>query len=106
MKKTKEIFANKIYGANDAKTVLDFLEKNVPEKKEFRNERTFLNFIARVLEPMLRREARNSSGLSKEFWRNRAISMDISNQFNKERNILWCIKLIDGTCEAPVSEEE
>ena len=103
---TKEILAKNIYEENDANIVLSFLEMVAPEKKNFRNERTFLNFVARKIQPFLKRKVRNSSNqITREFWNNRLISMDISCPINKKRNVLWCIKLIYGTCKAPNPEE-
>ena len=88
----KKVLANQIYG-NDAEEVLAFLAKGAPDKHEFRNEMTFLNFIARKLQPMLKKMARNDEE-KQEFWTNRAISMDITNPINKKKNVLWCIRLI------------
>ena len=88
----KKVLANQIYG-NDAEEVLAFLAKVSPDKHEFRNEMTFLNFIARKLQPMLKKMARNDEE-KQEFWTNRAISMDITNPINKKKNVLWCIRLI------------
>ncbi len=88
----KKVLANQIYG-NDAEEVLAFLAKVAPDKHEFRNEMTFLNFIARKLQPMLKKMARNDEE-KQEFWTNRAISMDITNPINKKKNVLWCIRLI------------
>ena len=95
----KEILANRIYG-EDAKEVLDFLAEVAPDKHVFRTEKTFLNFIARKLEPMLKKKARNSEQ-NAAFWNSRAMSMDIRNQVNKQKNVLWCIRLLDGRCGAP-----
>jgi len=97
----KEILANQIYG-EDASEILNFLEVVAPNKREFRTEETFLNFIARKLEPMLKNKARNSKQKqSAAFWNCRAMSMDIRNQINKAKNVLWCIRLLDGKCGAP-----
>lgn len=129
----KEILANQIYG-EDADDVLKFLAEVAPDKTEFRNEHTFLNFVARKLEPMLKKKAQNceqkanywkslavdtDSDVKSEFafnelqekvqkynqasafWNSRAMSMDIRNQVNKNKNVLWCIRLLDGKCGAP-----
>ena len=104
---TKETLAKNIYDDDDAKIVLSFLEKVASDKKEFRNETTFLNFVARKIQPFLKRKIRNSRNqINREFWNNRLISMDISCPINKDRNVLWCIKLIYGTCKAPNPEED
>ena len=95
----KNIIANQIFG-EDANEVLNFLEAVAPDKHEFRTEATFLNFIARKLEPMLKNKARNSKH-NAAFWNCRAMSMDIRNQVNKAKNVLWCIRLLDGKCGAP-----
>lgn len=55
----KNILANQIFG-EDANEVLNFLETVAPNKHEFRTQKTFLNFIARKLEPMLKSKARQS----------------------------------------------
>ena len=129
----KEILANRIFGEN-ADEVLKFLAKVAPDKAEFRNEHTFLNFVARKLEPMLKKKAQNceqkaiywknlavdndpdvesefsfeelqekfeKSNQNAAFWSSRALSMDIRNQVNKDKNVLWCIRLLDGKCGAP-----
>ncbi len=129
----KEILANRIFGEN-ADEVLKFLAKVAPNKAEFRNEHTFLNFVARKLEPMLKKKALNceqkatywknlsavndpnlkskfsfeelqerfeKSKQNAVFWSNRAISMDIKNQVNKAKNVLWYIRLLDEKCGAP-----
>lgn len=88
----KEFLANQIYG-NDAEEVLNFLAKVAPDKHEFRNEKTFFNFIARELQPMLKKMARKDKE-KQEFWTNRAISMDITFPINKKKNVLWCIRLL------------
>ena len=84
---SKEFLANQIYG-KDAEEVLDFLAKFAPDKHEFRNEKTFLNFIARKLQPMLKKMAKKDAQ-KQEFWTNRAISMDITCPINKKKNVLW-----------------
>ena len=98
---TKEILANRIYG-EDAVAVLDFLETVAPDKHLFRTETTFLNFVAKKLYPLLRKEARkNKNTQNYEFWNNRAMSMDITRPINKKKNVLWCIRLLNGKCESP-----
>lgn len=96
----KEILANQIYGEDEAREILDFLVSVAPDKHEFRTEKTFLNFIARKLEPMLKRKARSSEKNS-DFWKSRAMSMDIQNRINKKKNVLWCIRLLEGKAGAP-----
>ena len=100
----KSILANQIYG-EDADEVLKFLAEVAPDKTEFRNKRSFLNFVAKKLEPLLKKKAKNSKQKARyqnvEFWNNRAMSMNIRNQVNKAKNVLWCIRLLDGKSGAP-----
>lgn len=134
----KEILANRIFGEN-ANEVLVFLEFVAPDKKDFRSEESFLNFIAKKLEPKLKKKARyfkqqfaywdeklmefdpsvessdsaesdefekilnkmDQSKQNADFWDCRAMSMDIKNQINKAKNVLWCIRLLNGKGGAP-----
>ena len=119
----REVLANQIFG-DDSKDVLDFLMKEAPEKELFRTEKTFLNFVARKLQPKLivkaNQSARAAAKLKKKFWTDdryidrldelhdeiveckqneafwlaRAESMDICLQINKAKNVLWCIRLL------------
>lgn len=101
---TTEALANRIYG-EDASEVLEFLKGVAPDKHEFRSETTFLNFVARKLEPQLKSKARQDQN-NADFWENRAMSMDIGNQLNKAENVLWCIRLLNGKCRAPEDDSE
>ena len=101
MNKDKETLAKEIYGS-DASEILDFLSEVAPDKEMFRNEETFLNFVAAKLMPLLNKKARNgSSEVNVTFWKCRAQSMHISMPYNKKRNVLWAIRLLSGKCNAP-----
>ena len=104
----KEILANRIYNKEEATEVLDFLNEVSPEKAGFHDEKTFVNFVARKLRPRLKALAKDSKCSSEySFWNNRAISMDtIRNPRNKEKNVLWCIRLLSGKCKTPDFSED
>ena len=126
---TKECLAEKMF-KKDCVEVLNFLNEVAPEKGTFRTEKSFLNFVARHLKPMLRKKGRQwekkSLELEKQFWemdekddearfelldiatryvQNEkfwyARAMSIDCDVNKKHNILWCIRLLKGGYGAP-----
>ena len=105
---SKKELINRIYNQEDATEVLNFLNDVAPEKETFRNETTLVNFLARKLEPKLKVLAKSSKSEEEYlFWNSRIISMDtIRNPINKEKNVLWCIRLLSGKCKAPQFSED
>ena len=104
----KEVLINRVYNKEEATEVLNFLNSVAPEKETFRDETTLINFLAKKLQPKLKVLDKNSkNSMEHLFWYNRIISMDtIRNPRNKDRNVLWFIRLLSGKREVPQFVED
>ena len=102
--KSRDELAKKIFGEN-SKEVLDFLEKKTPEKEEFMDEKSIINYTARLLVKEINKSSLKKIPTTFKFWENRKLALTSGRLADKPKNILYVIRLLNGTVKVPALEE-
>ena len=99
--------AKKVWG-EDAKEVIDFLHKeDLYLKDSFLNEKTMMNYIARILIRHCNRRIDKSKHNDLDFWKVRGLSIQTNVEFKiRSKNILYIIRLLTGKLPIPSNEVE
>ena len=86
----------------------DFLHKeDLYRKDSFLNEKTMMNYIARILIRHCNRRIDKSKHNDLDFWKVRGLSIQTNVEFKiRSKNILYIIRLLTGKLPIPSNEVE